>query len=78
MQFAQTMITFAWGYGAVGAAVSALFLLFGIDRIDPAAKGTYSFRPLLIPGIVVLWPFVLVRWLSLERSVSRPTAGQEH
>jgi len=36
-------------YLSIGAIVAALFLIFGIDRIDPAAHGAYAFRPLLVP-----------------------------
>ena len=53
-------------YAAIGALVALAFLVFGIDRID-AAHGAYAFRPLLVPGIVVLWPLVLWRWQALER-----------
>ncbi len=52
-------------YASTGALVSILFLVFGIDRIDPAARGAYAFRPLLVPGLVLLWPLVLWRWLAL-------------
>jgi hypothetical protein len=55
-------------YAAIGAVVAVVFLLWGIDRIDPGARGGYAFRPLLFPGLVLLWPFVLVRWLALERA----------
>jgi len=55
-------------YGGIGALISALFLLFGIDRIDAAARGAYAFRPLLVPGLVLLWPLVLWRWLALALS----------
>ncbi len=51
-------------YGCIGAAVAAAFLLVGIDRIDPAAHGAYIFRPLLIPGMILLWPLVLYQWAS--------------
>ncbi len=54
-------------YGAIGAVVAAAFLVLGIDRVDPGARGSYAFRPLLIPGIVMLWPIVLWRWFALER-----------
>ena len=50
----------------IGAGVAALFLIFGIDRIDEDADGAYVFRPLLIPGILLIWPLVLWRWLRLE------------
>lgn len=54
-------------YAALGAAVALAFLVFGIERIDPAARGAYAFRPLLVPGLVLLWPLVLWRWRLLER-----------
>ncbi|GAB5470577.1 MAG: hypothetical protein Kilf2KO_36070 [Rhodospirillales bacterium] len=50
-----------------GLAVAAVFLLWGIDRVMPAARGAYAFRPLLIPGATLLWPLVLWRWWRLER-----------
>ena len=55
-------------YGWIGAFVAALFLLIGIDRIDPSARGSYAFRPLLIPGMILVWPLVLYRWVHLERT----------
>ncbi|MEM9027241.1 MAG: hypothetical protein AAGC70_02630 [Pseudomonadota bacterium] len=55
-----------WLYA--GAAVAAAFLLIGIDRVDESARGAYTFRPLLVPGILLLWPLVLVRWFALEAS----------
>lgn len=54
-------------YAALGAAVALAFLVFGIERIDPAARGAYAFRPLLLPGLILLWPLVLWRWQRLER-----------
>lgn len=54
-------------YGAVGGVVAAAFLLIGLDRIDPQAHGSIAFRPLLVPGIVLLWPLVAARWAALVR-----------
>lgn len=54
-------------YGMLGVLLAAGFLLWGIDRIDSAASGAYAFRPLLVPGIVLLWPVVAARWAILER-----------
>jgi hypothetical protein len=53
-----TVSTYIW----IGAVVAVLFLLFGIDRADPSAHGAYAFRPLLLPGLTRLWPYVLRRW----------------
>ena len=57
----------AMAYGAAGAALAIAFLLWGIDRVDPSARGAYAFRPLLIPGLVLLWPLVAARWIAFER-----------
>jgi hypothetical protein len=52
-------------YAAVGAAFAALFLIIGLNRIDNGAKGAgLGFRLLIIPGLIALWPLMLIRWLS--------------
>ncbi|MEM7775326.1 MAG: hypothetical protein AAF732_06925 [Pseudomonadota bacterium] len=63
---ALVLIAQLWLYA--GATVAAAFLLIGIDRVDESARGAYTFRPLLVPGILLLWPLVLVRWFVLEAS----------
>ncbi len=60
------LITLAEWWLYIGAAVSAVFLTIGIDRIDEDARGAYVFRPLLIPGVLLIWPVVLWRWYKLE------------
>ena len=64
----ETVETVLWGlavYAAVGAAFALLFLLAGLNRIDNGAKGAgLSFRLLIIPGLIALWPLMLIRWLS--------------
>lgn len=67
MSLAELIILFLQLWGAVGAVVCVLFLFIGIDRVDPAAHDAYAFRPLLVPGILVIWPLVLWRWWSLEK-----------
>jgi len=54
-------------YAVLGSILALGFVLWGIERIDPAAVGAYAFRPLLIPGLVLLWPLVAARWVTLER-----------
>lgn len=67
VEAASAIVAFVEGYGMVGLAVAALFLVFGLDRVSEQARGAYVFRPLLVPGIVVLWPLVLARWIATER-----------
>ena len=67
MEAAALIVGLVKVYAALGAIVALVFLVVGIDRVDPAAHGAYAFRPLLAPGIIVLWPLTLWRWLALER-----------
>lgn len=66
METAEIIITGIEYYLYVGGIIAALFLIIGLERIDPSARGAYAFRPLLIPGICLLWPVVLMRWFQLE------------
>jgi hypothetical protein len=66
-KLAGLVVDGAAAYGLVGAVVALAFLFVGLDRVDPAARGAYAFRPLLVPGLVLLCPLVLWRWLALER-----------
>jgi len=64
----QAIILASEAYAATGGLVAAWFLLWRIEQIDPSARGAYAFRPLLVPGIVLLWPLVL--WRSRRPAVS--------
>ena len=61
------LILIGQGYLGAGLAVAAVFLTFGIGRVEPPARDSYLFRPLLVPGCVLVWPLVLWRWRALER-----------
>ncbi len=62
-----TVAPLLMAYGGIGLVVAVAFLLVGFDRVDPAAQGAYAVRPLLLPGLVLLWPLVLWRWWILTR-----------
>jgi len=59
------------GWAAIGLAFGLVFLTIGIDRVDPAARGAHAVRPLLLPGLVLLWPLAAWRWAVLERQRPR-------
>lgn len=67
MQTAALLIEIGRWYLIAGGVVAALFLVIGIDRVEPSARGSYAFRPLLVPGICLIWPLVLYRWFVLEK-----------
>lgn len=61
---AKVIAALAGGYLLTGLAVGIAFLLFRLDKQYPAARGAYAFRPLLLPGLALLWPVVLRRWMA--------------
>ncbi|WP_428646749.1 hypothetical protein [Roseibium sp.] len=67
MLTASVLIEIGQYYLIAGGVVAALFLVIGIDRVEPSARGSHVFRPLLIPGLCLIWPLVLYRWYVLEK-----------
>jgi hypothetical protein len=63
-------------YLAVGVALGLVFVFGVIDRVDHAAHGAHAFRPLLLPGLALLWPLVLVRTLAKLRGRTDPAPSQ--
>jgi len=59
-------------YLACGLVFAVPFALAGVKRIDPhAARGSWGFRLLIIPGTMALWPLLLLRW---TKGVQEPPA----
>lgn len=65
MSQAELILFAIKAWGVIGALVAIPFLTFGIDRLDEDARGAYVFRPLLVPGILLIWPVILWRWYVL-------------
>jgi len=72
MNTAEALIGFLSIWLMIGGVVAAVFLFIGIDRIDEDARGAYVFRPLLVPGVLLIWPLVLWRWWVLETGRDNP------
>ena len=62
----QVLYELCLGYGLIGLVVSLAFLFVGLERIDAAAQNSYAFRALLLPGCILLWPLVLIRWIAFR------------
>lgn len=71
MNIAAGILELVMLWGIIGALVAAVFLSVGIDQIDEDARGAYIFRPLLVPGVLLLWPLVLWRWWVLKSGRDR-------
>jgi hypothetical protein len=52
-------------YSVVGLVFGLAFVTLGISRLDPVAQGSgLGFRVIVLPGVVALWPFLLLRWVT--------------
>ena len=64
---ANWLLTGASFYVACGIVVAVLFLIFGLRRVDAASIGApISFKLVILPGLIILWPFVMIRWFFRE------------
>ena len=70
---AETLVFCLAAYFSIGSIVAILFLVFGVSRIDDAAKGASPFfRPMIFLGCVALWPFIILRFAS-QKKINLPT-----
>ena len=75
---AQALVNIAAVYLVLGLAFAILFVIWGVGKIDPAAtNGTWGFRVIILPGVMLLWPLLAGRWWRgahsppLERNAHR-------
>ncbi|MFT3678909.1 MAG: hypothetical protein QM791_01475 [Ferruginibacter sp.] len=55
-------------YLSGGIAFVLPFLLRGMRKIDETTHGaTWGFKLIVIPGIIVLWPLLLKKWLQVNK-----------
>ncbi len=64
MSSAELILLVVVSYLAVGLVFGLAFVAVGVTRLDPAARGTSaSFRLLILPGSVALWPLLAAKWV---------------
>jgi hypothetical protein len=60
------------GWVVLGTLFAVPFLVRGVSTIDPVASNSpWTFRLLLVPGVVVVWPLLLWRWVARARPRER-------
>jgi hypothetical protein len=60
-------------YAALGALVAAWLLAGGVRRFDAAAaQAPWCVRLLWLPGMLALWPWLVVRALGWQPREDRP------
>ena len=56
-------------YLITGLLFGLVFIIAGVQRTDHAASGAgIGFRLIIFPGVAVLWPLLLSRWIRVTRS----------
>jgi hypothetical protein len=66
---AEVILLFISVYAASGAVFGILFVWRGIGCIDATTHGApWTFRLLILPGVIALWPLLALRW---QRAVRR-------
>jgi hypothetical protein len=59
---ARIVVVLLSSYLGIGLLFAVPFVLIGVERVDPAARGaTWGFRVLILPGAAALWPLLLAR-----------------
>ena len=83
IQLAETLITAVGAYLCLGVLFALLFLIFGVSRIDPRARGgSVGYRLLVLPGVAALGPYLAWRWIRgkgppQERTAHRLAAARK-
>jgi hypothetical protein len=76
ISFAEIIVYFLEIYAAIGFIFAVWFVIFGVTRLDEAAKGTgFGFRLLIFGGVVAFWWLLLWRLLD---GTKRPMENNAH
>lgn len=68
---ASDLLALGTWYLYAGGVVAVVFLTIGLGRLDANAQGAWIFRPLLIPGVLLIWPLVIWRWRVVAKGENR-------
>ena len=62
-ELADALLRVTGLYAAIGVLAGVPFVIWGIGRVDHAAKGApWAFRVLVLPGVIAMWPLMVRRW----------------
>lgn len=52
-------------YFLAGLIIGLLFIIWGIGKVDHVAQqSSIWFRLIVLPGSILLWPVVLLKWMK--------------
>ena len=76
MVLAQALLGVLALYVLAGTVVVVMLHARGLAQLDPTTSGAgWAFRAIITPGLVALWPWMLVKW---RRIVRQGRVGSAH
>jgi hypothetical protein len=55
----------------IGVLFTFFFITRGLEKVDEDTKGsTWGFKVIIIPGCILLWPFLLQKWLKANKEMN--------
>lgn len=79
---AAAIVLAATAYVGAGLVLAVPLVVGGLGRLDPAARtASWGFRVIVMPGVVLLWPLLVVRLAAgdthppIERNAHRRRAA---
>ena len=64
----EAILIIAVVYLLLGVLFVIPFLMKGLTKVDKGALGsTVGFKIIIVPGVIVLWPLMLRKWLAASR-----------
>ena len=71
----ETILTIILIYLLFGLLFAIPFVIKGVGKIDEGAKdSTIGFRIIILPGVIVFWPFLLWKWINVKTMPHDETA----
>lgn len=65
MQMIEILVTIFFIYLSIGFLFAIVFIVKGAKVIDESvSESPKTFRLLLIPGALLLWPVLLIKWVK--------------
>jgi hypothetical protein len=64
----EVFVALLEAYAVTGLLFACAFLTMGIAQVDPVSKDSgIGFKLIILPGLAVLWPVMLKRWIQRKR-----------
>ena len=64
----QIIIAVVGTYLLCGVLFAIPFIIKGASAIDEGAQGaTFGFRIMILPGSIVFWPLLLLKWIRIKK-----------